>query len=522
MAMVNKRYPAGVQSFSAIREGNYVYVDKTDLVYRLVNQGAPVFLSRPRRFGKSLLISTIEAYFLGQRELFKGLAIDSLTDDWDPHPVLHIDLSGRNYDHNERINQVLNIYISEWEKLYGSSETEVSVEDRFYGVITRAYTKTGKKVVVLIDEYDKPLLDTIDEDRADSHRYYKEVLRGFYGCLKNADRYLRFVMLTGVTKFSQVSIFSGLNNLIDISLVEDYSTICGITPEEISECLPDGVRKLADRKRISFEQMLEELRKWYDGYHFASDLRDVYNPFSLMAAFNTGKISNYWYQSGNPSFLIKKIKNDGVDLFRIQQYDETEMQLSELDLASTNPIPLMFQSGYLTIKAYDEIFDTYTLDYPNEEVKKSFLDSMVPYYVASTRPSSPIDLKRFTEDVEEGDIEGFMNRFQALFAGFPYDQVADCELHYHNVIYLTFTLLGFYVRTEYKTSDGRCDAVVETDRYVYIFEFKYDRSAEEALRQIEDKGYALPFAADKRTIIKVGVNFSSEIRRINDFKIKKD
>ena len=329
-------------------------------------------------------------------------------------------------------------------------------------------------------------------------------------------------MLTGVTKFSQVSIFSGLNNLLDISLDEAFSTICGITPQEIIDNLSDGVKMLAGRKGVSYGRMLENLRDWYDGYHFASDLRDVYNPFSLMSAFTSGKISNYWFQSGNPDFLIKKLKNNAIDLFELQKNVESGAQLQDLDLASANSIPLMFQSGYLTIKAYDDDFDEYTLGYPNREVKQSLLQSLVPQYTVSTGNGSVFNVKEFTKDVKNGDIDSFMKRFQALFAGFPYDQVGDCELHYHNVIYLTFVLMGFYVRTEYKTSDGRCDAVVMTDRFAYIFEFKYDRTAEEALRQINEKEYHLPFSADGKEIIKIGVNFSSSTRRIDDIKIERE
>ncbi len=520
--MAQQKYPVGIQTFSEIREDGYLYIDKTDLVFKLVDGGKYYFLSRPRRFGKSLLLSTIEAYFLGQRNLFKGLAIDTLTDDWNLHPVFHIDLSGKSYLEKDSLPQHLKMHLAKWENIYGDEYQDYPIEDRFLLIIEKAFNATGKKVVVLIDEYDKPLLDTLDDEKKEIHNYYREVLRGFYGCLKRSDRFLRFVMLTGVTKFSQVSIFSGLNNLLDISLDEAFSTICGITPQEITDNLSDGVKMLAERKGIAYERMLENLRDWYDGYHFASDLRDVYNPFSLMSAFTSGKISNYWFQSGNPDFLIKKLKNNAIDLFELQKNVESGAQLQDLDLASANSIPLMFQSGYLTIKAYDDEFDEYTLGYPNREVKQSLLQSLVPQYTVSTANGSVFNVKEFTKDVKCGDIDSFMKRFQALFAGFPYDQVGNCELHYHNVIYLTFVLMGFYVRTEYKTSDGRCDAVVMTDRFAYIFEFKYDRTAEEALRQINEKEYHLPFSADGKEIIKIGVNFSSATRRIDDIKIEKE
>lgn len=511
-----------MQSFEKIVEGNYIYIDKTDLVHSLVNRGAPIFLSRPRRFGKSLLLSTIEAYFLGKRHLFKGLAIDSLTDDWEPHPVFHIDLSGVSYLRKDSLHQRLIMQIERWEEKYGIKYQDRLIEERFIYLIEKAFNATGKRVVVLVDEYDSPLLDTLDDDKKEIHEYNREMLSEFYGCLKHCDKFLRFIMLTGITDFNLNSIFGGLNNLNDISLEKTYSTICGITHQEIIDNLSEGIKMLADKNGSFYEQTLENLRTWYNGYHFASDLRDVYNPFSLMSAFISGKISNYWSQSGNPYFLIQKLKSNHINLYNLQKSFVAGLQLQNLDFESANPIPLMFQSGYLTIKAYDTRFDRYTLDYPNREVKQSLLQSLVPQYMASDRPGSPFSVKEFTNDVKRGNIESFMKRFQALFAGFPYDQVGDCELHYHNVIYLTFVLMGFYVRTEYKTSDGRCDAVVATDRFVYIFEFKYGRSAEEALQQINAKGYHLPFAADGREIIKIGVNFSPSLRRIDDIKIERE
>ncbi len=328
-------------------------------------------------------------------------------------------------------------------------------------------------------------------------------------------------MLSGVTKFSQVSIFSGLNNLRDISMLEGYSTICGITPDEINDQLLEGVDELARKYGKDRAGMMAMLKDYYDGYHFAEDLSDVYNPYSLLTALYNNKLGNYWFQSGNPRFLVTRLKEENIDLYRLQKSVETGTKLQDIDLVMVNPLPLLFQSGYLTIKGYDMDFDEYTLGYPNREVKESFLRSLVPCYIEDDKGISPFDVKRFVREVEGGDVEAFMKRFQALFAGFPYDQVGDCELHYHNVIYLTFVLMGFYVRTEYRTSDGRCDAVVMTDTHIYIFEFKYNRSAEEAIRQIDEKGYALPFAADPRQLIKIGVNFSSETRRIDDVKIVK-
>ncbi len=519
--MARQKYPVGVQTFEKLRQENYIYVDKTALVYELACQSVPIFLSRPRRFGKSLLLSTIDAYFSGRRELFKGLAIESLTDDWQPHPVFHLDLSGCAYLDKDSLGRHIDMYLARWEKIYGDENSGRDLSGRFASLLAAASEKTGRKAVVLIDEYDKPLLDTLNEDRREIHSYYKEVLRGFYGCLKSNDRYLRFVMLSGVTKFSQVSIFSGLNNLRDISMLEGYSTICGITPDEINDQLLEGVDELARKYGKDRAGMMAMLKDYYDGYHFAEDLSDVYNPYSLLTALYNNKLGNYWFQSGNPRFLVTRLKEENIDLYRLQKSVETGTKLQDIDLVMVNPLPLLFQSGYLTIKGYDMDFDEYTLGYPNREVKESFLRSLVPCYIEDDKGISPFDVKRFVREVEGGDVEAFMKRFQALFAGFPYDQVGDCELHYHNVIYLTFVLMGFYVRTEYRTSDGRCDAVVMTDTHIYIFEFKYNRSAEEAIRQIDEKGYALPFAADPRQLIKIGVNFSSETRRIDDVKIVK-
>lgn len=378
--MHEPKYPVGFQSFPELREGKYVYVDKTDLIFRLIDRGKYYFLSRPRRFGKSLLLSTIEAYFRGRRDLFKGLALDRLTDDWDVHPVLHLDLGPEDFSTEGNLESMLSNILSQWEDIYGRSVTEQTVSQRFMGIIGRAREKTGKKVVVLVDEYDKPLLDTIDSGREGIHDQYRNLLRGFYGCLKSSDPNLRFVMLTGVTRFSQVSIFSGLNNLNDISLDRRFSTICGITPEEMENHLRKGIEDLADAYGCTIDETKTLLKENYDGYHFAADLRDVYNPFSIMNAFDKNDISNYWFQSGNASFLARLIIRDRIDLKELQMNVETGQQLQDIDLASGNPIPLMYQSGYLTIKGYDRRFDRYTLDYPNREVKESFLQCLLPQY----------------------------------------------------------------------------------------------------------------------------------------------
>lgn len=343
--MARQKYPVGVQTFEKLRQENYTYIDKTALVYELACQSVPIFLSRPRRFGKSLLLSTIDAYFSGRRELFKGLAIESLTDDWQPHPVFHLDLSGCAYLDKDSLGRHIDMYLARWEKIYGDENSGRDLSGRFASLLAAASEKTGRKAVVLIDEYDKPLLDTLDEDRREIHSYYKEVLRGFYGCLKSNDRYLRFVMLSGVTKFSQVSIFSGLNNLKDISMSRKYSTICGVTQEELERDLSEGIRELGEEYGMDREETISTLKERYDGYHFAADLRDVYNPFSLLNALDNCQLGNYWFQSGNPKFLAVRLKEDHIDLHALQKSVETGTRLQDLDLAMTNPVPLLFQTG---------------------------------------------------------------------------------------------------------------------------------------------------------------------------------
>ena len=512
------KYPIGVQNFESIRSENWLYVDKTALMHKLVTNGKYYFLSRPRRFGKSLLISTLEAYFQGKRELFKGLAIDKLTYDWEPRPVFHLDLNAKDYENRESLILILEAHLEKWEAIFGTDKADKTPDIRFAWLIRKAHEETGRKVAILIDEYDKPLISTIKNEPLQDT--YRGILKGFYGVLKSCDADIQFAMLTGVTKFSKVSIFSDLNNLEDITLNDRFSTICGITPEELVTNFQPGINALSERLEVSQEQAVETLKNNYDGYHFSAGLNDVYNPYSLLCALKNSDIGDFWFETATPTYLADKLRESRMDLHELEDEKLAAPRMMTVDLISADPIPVLFQSGYLTIKAFDSKFRRYTLGYPNREVKEAFLNFLLPYYTPPLTERTAFDIVEFVGDVEQGRPESFMRRLSALFSGYPYDMVTDCELHYHNVIYLALMLMGFYVRAEYRTSDGRCDAVVQTDRFIYIFEFKYDKSAREALEQIERKNYAAQFAADPRTLFKIGVNFSPETRSINEYLIQ--
>ena len=512
------KYPIGVQNFESIRSENWLYVDKTALIHKLVTNGKYYFLSRPRRFGKSLLISTLEAYFQGKRELFKGLAIDKLTYDWEPRPVFHLDLNAKDYENRESLILILEAHLEKWEAIFGTDKADKTPDIRFAWLIRKAHEETGRKVAILIDEYDKPLISTIKNEPLQDT--YRGILKGFYGVLKSCDADIQFAMLTGVTKFSKVSIFSDLNNLEDITLNDRFSTICGITPEELVTNFQPGINALSERLEVSQEQAVETLKNNYDGYHFSAGLNDVYNPYSLLCALKNSDIGDFWFETATPTYLADKLRESRMDLHELEDEKLAAPRMMTVDLISADPIPVLFQSGYLTIKAFDSKFRRYTLGYPNREVKEAFLNFLLPYYTPPLTERTAFDIVEFVGDVEQGRPESFMRRLSALFSGYPYDMVTDCELHYHNVIYLALMLMGFYVRAEYRTSDGRCDAVVQTDRFIYIFEFKYDKSAREALEQIERKNYAAQFAADPRTLFKIGVNFSPETHSINEYLIQ--
>ena len=523
------KLPIGIQDFESLRKDGYLYIDKTELVYRLASEGRYYFLSRPRRFGKSLLISTIKALFQGKRELFKGLAIDQKEDwDWAVHPVLHLDLNTEKYDSKEKLEGKLNSFLSENEKLYGREEWENTFGIRFEGIIKRAYEKTGQRVVILVDEYDKPLLQAIGNRELQDE--YRGTLKGFYGALKSMDGCIKFAMLTGVTKFGKVSVFSDLNNLRDISLDYDFHSICGITEQELLSYFPTQIDALAERSKLTREECIEKLRRMYDGYHFDEDSPGMYNPFSVLNTFQTRKFGSYWFETGTPTYLVELLRRHYYDLEEMATSEVTADVLNSIDAESTNPIPVIYQSGYLTIKGYKSEFKKYILGFPNEEVAEGFIKYLAPFYLDNREKRSVFDIEKFTSDVREGKPEQFLSRMKSLFASAPYDSVkGDKENHFQNMMWVVFKMMGFYSHTEYHTSDGRIDLLVETPQYRYIMEFKLDGTAEEALQQIKDKNYQLQFFGDSlatsngwggsKTYI-IGVNFSKETRTIDKWIIE--
>ncbi len=489
------------------------------MVWKVANLGKPYFMSRPRRFGKSLLISTFESYFLGRKDLFEGLAIEQMETNWKKHPVLHLDLNAKKYTAPEDLVSMLTFQIEGWEATWGTESIVRSPEERFAAVIQRAHEQTGMGVVVLIDEYDKPLLQAmLNEPLLDE---YRRILKAFYGVLKSADRYLRFVFITGVTKFSQVSVFSDLNQLNDISLDTAYSTICGITREELVEVFTPEITALADERQVTFNEAVDQLAMQYDGYHFTKACPGMFNPFSVLNALQKKNLENYWFQTGTPTFLVELLKQSDYDLRLIM--DGVEMKsdsFAEYRAEANNPIPLIYQSGYLTIKDYNPRFNLYTLQLPNEEVKYAFLNFLLPFYTRVDDTKKDFYIGRFVEELERGDIPAFMERLKAFFAGIPYELNDSTERHYQVVFFLVFQLLGQYIETEVRSAKGRADAVVKTDKYIYVFEFKLNDTAEAALRQIEEKGYLIPYAKDGRKLIRMGVEFSKEERNINRYLVE--
>ncbi|MBQ8501760.1 MAG: ATP-binding protein [Bacteroides sp.] len=516
--MGNKIYPIGVQNFEKLRTSNYYYVDKTEIIYRLVTSGSYYFLSRPRRFGKSLLISTLEAYFLGKKELFRGLAIEQLEQKWVKHPVLHLDLNTEQYDTPEAVANKLNIALKEWEKLYGSEEYENTLASRFEGVIQRAYEKSGERVVILVDEYDKPMLQAIGNEELQED--YRNTLKTFYGALKSKDACIRFALLSGVTKFGKVSVFSDLNNVTDISMWRQYVNICGITEEELYRDFDDELHALADSYDMTYEQMCREVKERYDGYHFCENSAGLYNPFSLLNTFASQKLGNYWFATGTPTYLVKLLRMHHYKLEEMTNEIVTEDVLNSIDSASTNPVPVIYQSGYLTIKSYDQRFQTYALGFPNKEVEEGFVRFLLPYYAPVQEAKTGFEILNFVSEIEQGRIDAFMRRLQSFFADTPYELVRDLELHYQNVLFIVTKLLGFYVEAEYHTACGRIDLLLQTEHYIYVMEFKLDGTAAEALQQIRDKEYAAPFATDARRLFRVGVNFSNRLRNIEEWIVE--
>ena len=515
-----QKLPIGIQNFEKIREGNFVYVDKTEFVNRLISSGNYYFLSRPRRFGKSLLLSTFKAYFEGKRDLFEGLYISSVEKKWDKYPIFHLDLNTGSYDSYEGLCDVLSYHFSEWERQYGVERITDDLSLRFRNLITSVSRKTGSRVVILVDEYDKPLLYALDDDALQER--FRQLLKAVYSVLNTCDEYIKFAFLTGVTKFSRVSIFSDLNNLQDISLDERYEAICGITSQEIKGVLMPYVEAFAEKDGLSKDKMLDNLREMYDGYHFSKELSvDIYNPFSLLNALDKQSLDNYWFESGTPSFLLTMLQNYNYHLQDFSDAEIVAQSLSGKENIANEPTALFYQTGYLTIKGFDKEFGNYRLGFPNREVEKSFMNYLLPQYMKVDENKSAFFVERFVNDLRTGAIDSFMERMKVMFAGTPYDLIKNLENHYQNVVFIVSKLLGYIVEAEYKTSNGRIDMMVRTKEYLYLFEFKFDRSAEEAINQINEKEYLLPFSLNDQVPIKIGVNFSSKTNNIEKYLVER-
>lgn len=522
--MDERKLPIGVQSFESLRKGGFLYVDKTAYIYRLAHEGKPYFLSRPRRFGKSLLLSTLRAYWEGKKELFAGLEIEALEADdpnaWQPYPVFYFDFNKDDFRRTDALEDVLDSHLIEWEKQYGAAHEGASLAARFQHLIVSAVKQTGKEAVVLVDEYDKPLLETMTESPLEEHN--KAVFKGFFSTLKSYDEYLKFAFLTGVTKFSKVSIFSDLNQLNDISMDDDYAGICGITEEEMKKAFLPEIQALAAARKLTVEECFLKLKKTYDGYHFSEVSEGVYNPFSLINALQKKRFDAYWFETGTPTFLIKKLEQSDFDAKRFTNGElyATKRALSDYRVDNPDPTPLFYQTGYLTLKGYDDRRELYTLGYPNEEVKYGFLESLAPSYLHDQNGASGTDIYAIDDELESGDLEGLRASLTALFAKVPYPQEERLlERDFQNVIYIVFLLLGKFVYTEVHSAKGRADCIVETKDYLYLFEFKRDGSAKEALAQIKEQGYAKPYEADQRTLYQIGVNFDSTERTISGWEV---
>ena len=512
-------YPIGIQNFEKIRKEGYTYVDKTALIHRLVTTGTYYFLSRPRRFGKSLLISTMEAYFKGKKELFEGLAMEQLEKDWSEYPVLHLDLNGKEYDSPQALTKNINYYLSLWDKELAIDTSSVNdIDIRFKQIIDIACEKTGKKVVILIDEYDKPIVDNLgNPEVADD---FKKTLQGFYSVLKAKDGQIRFGFLTGVSKIGKLSVFSGLNNLTDISMESEYSDICGISERDLHKYFKESISELADANQLSIDECYKKLKAMYDGYHFSEDADGMYNPFSLLSTLRFKKFKDYWFDTGTPTMLVNVMKQTSFDITTLSDNVEVASDdLSGMQDIVNRPIPLFLQTGYLTIKDYDKEFNIYTLGFPNDEVKNGFLKFIFSYYVPINPAEGNTTTAKLAKALRTGAPDVFMRTLEALFANTTYQIQGDAEKDFQYAMYIIMELLGEYVQAERATSNGRIDLLLQTKDYIYIIEVKIDNTADAALQQIEEKGYAKPFVNDSRKIFKIGVSFSTANRRIEDWKV---
>ncbi|MGM9736395.1 MAG: AAA family ATPase [Candidatus Cryptobacteroides sp.] len=512
-------YPIGIQNFEKIRTGGYTYVDKTALIYKLVSSGTYYFLSRPRRFGKSLLISTMQAFFEGKKELFNGLAIDGLEKDWNEYPVLRIDFSGENFSNPDSLGKILETTLSAWEHEFKVSCNAGTFALRFKAVIEAAYTYTGHQVVILIDEYDKPIVDNIGDDSL--VWAFRKELQGFYSVLKAKDEFIRFGFLTGVTKIGKVSVFSGLNNLNDISMDARYFDICGVSQKELKSYFDTSVEELAAANGIDKDACYQKLARMYDGYHFHQRVPGMYNPFSLLNTFQKREFREYWFETGTPSFLAEVMKNTDYDVTMLSHEQADSTLLTDIDTVFLNPIPLLYQSGYLTITGYDDLSGIYNLGFPNLEVKHGFLSYLLNYYTTVRKGTGNLLIRQMSIDLRMGHPSDFMKRMEAFFARQNYQIQADVEKDFQYAMSIILQLLGEYftVRTEDASSSGRTDISIETSDFIYIIEIKRDDTADSALEQIEEKAYGRRYADDPRKLFKIGVSFSTTSRGIEDWKV---
>ena len=527
------KYPIGIQDFASIIRDGYVYVDKTALIYRMATEGKVYFLSRPRRFGKSLLVSTLKYYFQGRKDLFQGLAIDSMEKEWAEYPVFHLSFGGDSFTAEGALEARIEKFLADKETLYGKNPHSKTTGDRFKDLLKAAHRKCGRRAVVLIDEYDKPLLDVLDTNlyvevgvnRRLLEEHYRDILRGFYSVFKEADEHLQFVLLTGVTKFAQVSVFSGFNQPADISMDPRYETLCGITEKELYQYFEVPIGRLAGQYKCDTEQMKARLKRHYDGYHFSDEMTDIYNPFSILNVFDTNRIADYWFRSGTPGYLVRLLNHSQENLNELTGKYYTPRQFIDYKADVEKPLPMIYQSGYLTIKDCDLDTNSFLLDFPNNEVKEGFLTMIAADYLKSKTDADSWTLT-VVRALKNGETEQLRKLFTSFLADIPYtmrrkEDERERERYFHYTFYLLMRMVSCYtVYTEKQQSEGRVDCIIETPGYIYIFEFKLDGTAEDALQQISDKGYARPYEADGRQLYRIGVSFSSETGTIADWKVQ--
>jgi len=536
MISIPRKLPIGIQSFEKLRRDGFLYIDKTAFIWRLIQSSNPYFLSRPRRFGKSLFLSTLATYFLGQKELFKDLYLEKAEEEqaefeqraaWEAYPVLYLDFNTGNYIESDELGMNLNRHLCKWEKLYGVEPSEQNFALRFAGVITRACQQTGKQVVILVDEYDKPLLQTMGVNET-LNEQYRNTLKAFYSVIKTCDQYIRFAFLTGVTKFSKISIFSDLNNLRDISMEKQYAGICGITQAELEANFQPEIQALASEQDLTYQQTVTTLKQWYDGYCFSPAGDNMYNPFSVLNAFVKERFGSYWFSTGTPTFLVNYLKEAHYFIPDLDGNVElNESGLETYRAVTENALPILFQSGYLTIIGYIKEARLYKLGFPNDEVRYGFLENLLPAYSSLPLGDTGKSVWQFVQDIREGKVDSFMERMRSIIAGIPYDNFTEenmklREQNYQTAVYLVFALMGQFVQTEVHCGTGRADCVVYTADTIYIFEFKLsgNGTAEDALNQIKEKEYAAKYLTDGKKIVLIGAGFDEKTRTIKDWKVE--